>query len=315
MKVCPVYNLEFPSWCPEINIFGYRFTRVDDYQERFLSLQHLSTALSEFSEEPNTGMHAITAFVEIPDKEEKAILDWSGDNSTALMDVMLLLSIFTCRDIFILKPQSDKRIKISRDPIIADPRVFQWGGILRCSIPYKKFRIDPEPLSYDIGFEEGINQVYKLMRTVEWQKEYMRGYFLFLARMAFRRQMMESSFIICWTIWEHLFAILNSPWLSNKQIQIIGTAEKISFLLVKYALSGEIDSTSRKRIESLAEIRNRLVHFGKFTNRGSSHDDAILFVQLTEFIIAKILGLSPSNIMDTLENLENFLSNIEKQKG
>jgi len=85
-----------------------------------------------------------------------------------------------------------------------------------------------------------------------------------------------------------------------------------SFLLVKYALAGDIDNSSRKRIETLAEIRNRLIHFGRFPERGSVHDDAILFIRLTEFIITKILGLSPSNVFNTLENLEIFLGKGEK---
>jgi hypothetical protein len=313
MKVRPVYNLEFPSWCPELNIFGYRFTRVDDYRERFLSLQHLVSSISEFAEEPNTGTHSITAFVELPDSEEKeAVFDWSGSNNTALMDVLLLLALFTGRDVFTLKPQNSKQIKKNKDVIIADPRVYQWGGILRCSIPYKKQPIGPEPFGYDIGFEEGINQIYKLIRSDEWQKEYKRGYFLFLVRMAFRRQMMESAFVQCWTIWEHLFTILNTQWLSSKQIHLMGSVEKISFLLVKFALTGEIDNASRKRIETLAEIRNRLVHFGRFPDHGSVHDDAILFIRLTEFIIVKILGLSPSNVFNTVENLENYLGKIGK---
>ena len=40
MNVRPVYNLEFPSWCSEINIFGYRFSRVSNYEDKVLSLQH-----------------------------------------------------------------------------------------------------------------------------------------------------------------------------------------------------------------------------------------------------------------------------------
>jgi len=316
MKVCPVYNLEFPSWCPELNIYGYRFTRVDDYRERFLSLQHLISSISEFHVESNTGTHSITAFVELPDSaEEEAMLDWSGNNNKALMDILLLLSLFIGRDIFTLKPQDDKEIKISKDVIIADPRFYAWGGILRCSIPYKEQPIEPEPLGYDIGFEEGINKIYKLIRSDEWQEEYRRGYFLFLAKMAFRRQTLESSFVQCWTIWEHLFAILNDNWLSNKQIQLMSSAEKISYLLVKYALSGEIDNVSRKRIEALAEIRNRLIHFGRFPERESVHDHAILFIRLTEFIISKILGLSPSNVFNTVENLEKYLGKISGTKS
>jgi hypothetical protein len=125
--------------------------------------------------------------------------------------------------------------------------------------------------------------------------------------MAFRRQPLEAAFIQCWTIWEHLFSILNQSWLSKKRIRLLSATEKISYLLVKYALRDEITEAERKRFESLAEIRNRLVHFGRFPERGSVHDDAILFTRLTEFIIARILDLSPSNVLNTMERLEDFL--------
>jgi len=313
MKVQPIYNLEFPLWCPELNIFGYRFTRVEDYSERFLSLQHLNSEISEFDVEPNTGTHAITAFVELPNYQEKeAVFEWSGSNSTALMDILLLLSIFTGRDVFALEPQDTKHIKFTRGAITADSRIHSWGGILRCSIPYKKMPIEPEPFGYDIGFEEGINKIYELIRSNEWQEEYRHGYFLLLARVAFSLRMVESSFIQCWTIWEHLFASLNDKWLSNKQIQQMSSVEKISFILVKFALTGEINNASRKKIEALAEIRNRLIHFGRFPERESVRDDAILFIHLTEFVIAKILGLSPSNVFNTIENLEKYLDKIRK---
>jgi hypothetical protein len=312
MKVRPVYNLEFPSWCQEFNIFGYHFERVDNYEEQFLKLQHLVSSIYEFAEEPNTGTHAITAFVEIPDFEKDAILEWSGEYHSALSDVLLLLVLFTGRDIFALETQTHKKIPSIPDPIIADPRVFPWGGILRSSIPYKKQPIEPEPFGYNIGFEESLNQIYTLMRSDDWQKEYRGGYFLFLAKSAFRRQIVESTFIQCWTIWEHLFSILNDQWLSSSQIRRMSSFEKISFILVKYALVGEIDDSSRERIKDLAKIRNRLIHFGKFPERGDARDDAVLFIRLTEFVITKVLGLSPTNVFNTVENLEKYLGKIQQ---
>jgi hypothetical protein len=306
-----VYNLEFPSWCPGITLFGYRFSRVDNYQEQVCRLQHLGTVHSEFKVSANTGAHAITAYVEIPEQEESAILEWGNNNATALNDILLLLSIFTKRDVFVVDPQ------VTKDAgwmITSDPRVYYGGGILRCSIPYKAQPIDSEPygydmgFKYDIGFEEGLNRIYSLIRSEEWQRKYRRGYFLFLARMAFRRQPLEAVFIQCWTIWEHLFAILNQNWLSLRQIRQISAVEKVSYILVKYALRDEIGDADRKKIESLANIRNRLVHFGRFPDRGAVHDDAVLFTRLTEFIIARILGLAPSDVLNTMERLEEFLT-------
>lgn len=92
----------------------------------------------------------------------------------------------------------------------------------------------------------------------------------------------------------------------------LSSIEKISFLLVRYALRGKIDNKSRSRIESLAEIRNKLVHFGRFPDRDKVHNDAVLFIRITEFVIAKTLGLSPSNLFNTMEKLEEFMNNIRQ---
>jgi len=193
--------------------------------------------------------------------------------------------------------------------------VFPSGEILRSSIQYKEQPIEPESLEYCIGFEQGLNQVYGHIRSDEWQKKYQGGYFLLLAKSAFQSRNLESSFIQCWTIWEHLFLILNQPPLSKKQIRQTISVEKISFILTQYVLTDVVDNNSRERIKTLAEIRNRLIHFGRFPERGSVHDDAILFIQLTEFIVAKILGLSPSNVFDTMDRLEIFLGNVQKKQN
>ena len=311
----PIFNLEFPPWCNEINLFGYCFSRVDDYKSKLMSLQHLITGFSEYQIKANTGEHAQTAIVKIPSTECDAVLEFESKNNTALIDLLLLLSIFTGRDVFTLKlPNDDAKNDNDFGVIVADPRIYKWGGILRCSIPYKKQPIEPDPFGYDIGFEEGINKIYDLIISDDWQYKYQRGYFLFLARMAFRCQPLESSFIQCWTIWEHLFAVLNRNWMSMEQIRRMSSVEKISFILVNFTLTAEISNKSRKRIEDLAEIRNRLIHFGRFPKRGSVHDDAILFMRLTEFVISKILGLSPSGVFNTLEKLEQYLNKFKDQQ-
>ena len=64
----------------------------------------------------------------------------------------------------------------------------------------------------------------------------------------------------------------------------------------------------KKRLESLAGIRNRLIHFGQFPTSESVVNDAIMFIYMTELIVAKTLGLKPSQIFNTLEQLESFLS-------
>jgi hypothetical protein len=290
-----------------MTIHGYKFTRVEDYADRVLRLQHLVSVHSEFRILPTMGEHTITAFVELPEQEDKAVLEWSNPGATALADVLLLLSIFSGRDVFLAESNNADGV------YLADPRIYHGSGVLNASIPYKASHTDPKKLeiAYDIGREEGLNQVYALIRSEEWLQKYRRGYFLFLAQQAFYEQPIESAFTQCWTLWEHLFAILNQNWLSAKQIQQLDASEKIAFILTEFALKGEINDQSRKRIKSLAEIRNRLIHFGRFPERDEVYDDAVLFIRLTEFVIAKILGLSPSNVFNTTEKLEKFLGHIE----
>ncbi len=268
------------------------------------------TSYSEFQIRANTGNHAVTAYVNLPEKEEKAVI--KRFESTALSDILLLLSIFTGRDVFTVDTADDG---CSNRVIIADPRVYDWGGVLITSIPYRNQPIpDYEPCGYDIGFEEGLNQVYSLVRSEDWQHKYRGGHFLILAQQAFRRQPLETAFTQCWTIWELLFSVQNDRWLSDEQLRRIHSTEKIAFLLVEYALKGEIGKSEKGRIESLAKIRNTLVHSGYFPKRGSVYNDAVLFMRLTEFIIAKTLGLKPSDVFDTMKQLEDFLKRKSESK-
>jgi len=299
-----VCNLEFPDYCKKFNIEGYVFKRVDNYEERVKSLQHLVTAYSEYSISINTGTHNITAFVEIPAKEKKAVLPWAKNNAAALDDILLLLSIFTGRDVFLDEPL-DKPYAI-----IADPRQYQWGGSLRCSVPYKAKKINRH-LSYNMGFEEGLNKIYSLIRTEQWLKKYQNGYFLLLLKHAEKTQILETAFVLHWTILEHLFTLHNRKWLSDEQIRKLSSVEKISFLLVEYALKSEISKPDKKRISELAEVRNRLVHFGKFPDPRAKKN-AELVIRLTEFIVARILGLLPSNVFNTIEKLEQFFNGSSK---
>lgn len=313
-----VYNLEFYSECSEMTIFGYRFTRVDDYQDRLASLQHLIIEHSEFEIHVNTGKHAVTAYVEIPKREKKAALAWAdGSNATTLTDILLLLSIFTRRDVFAV----DSAIDDGTDKvIIADPRVYPCGGVLGDSIPYEKRLIDPtDPLSgYHIAFEKCLNQIYKLIRTEEWKDRYERGYFLFLAQQAFRSRSPDIAFTLCWVIWEHLFVILNREWLPEDRLRRIHPSDKVAFLFVKYEIKDNITKKNREQIKKWKEIRNKLVHAGRFpkvdpknsakhsSEYDSVYDDVISFIRFTEFIIAKILKLSPSHALNT-KKMDEFL--------
>lgn len=312
-----VYNLEFPSRCEEMTIFGYRFTRVDNYQDKITSLQHLITSYSEFEIHANTGKHAVTAYVDLPEKEQEAVLAWADRSNTALTDILLLLSIFTRRDVFAVDNAIDDG---TGKVIIADPRLYPSGGVLGGSIPHEEQLIDPtDPLgSYNIGFEKCLNQAYELIRTEKWKQKYQRGYLLFLAQQAFRSRSPDIAFILCWIIWEHLFAVLNREWLSKDGLRRIYSSDKIAFLFVKYEIKDKITKENRKQIEKWVEIRNRLVHFGSFpeadpkniakhsSEYDSLYDDVISFIRFTEFVIAKILKLSPSHALNT-KKMDDFL--------
>ena len=60
--------------------------------------------LTKFDVPINTGSHALTATVEFSTPERSAVLGWAGDDATALLDVALLLSLFTSRSVFIDDP-------------------------------------------------------------------------------------------------------------------------------------------------------------------------------------------------------------------
>jgi len=312
-----VYNLEFYSKWSEMTIFGYQFTRVDDYQDRLVSLQHLIIEHSEFEIHVNTGKHAVTAYVELPQNEQEAAPAWAySSEKTALRDI-LLLSIFTRRDVFAVDSAIDDD---TGNIIIADPRLYPCGGVIGTSIPHEEQLVDPtDPLSgYNIGFEKYLNQTCELIRTEEWKDRYERGYFLFLAQQAFRSRSPDIAFTLCWVIWEHLFAVLNREWLPEDRLRRILSSDKLAFLFVKYEIKDNITKENRKQIEKWVTIRNRLVHLGRFpevdpknsakhsSEYDSAYDDVISFIRFTEFIIAKILKLSPSHALNT-KKMDEFL--------
>ena len=304
-----VYNLEFPYCAKSISIENYQFDRVENYQEELQKLQFPIARHSEFSIRANTGGHSITAKLYVQNSEAESILYPHSDSATALDDILVLLSLMTGRSVFAEKSNTD-----SNEPkmISADTRIYKWGGSLRASIPFKRKNVESKSLDYpfghyDIGFEESVNEIYALIKSQKWKKRYQNAFFLILTREAFSTYSVESTFIQCWTIWEHLFSILNQNWLPVSQLHRIGSAEKIAFLLFEFILNGKNDEQTRKRIETLSTIRNKLVHFGRFPDKDTVVNDAVLFIRLTEQIVARILGLPPSDVFNTMEKLEEFL--------
>lgn len=284
-----VYNFAFPHGCRQLSIYGYVFKRVDEYIERVQSLQHLISSFSEFDQPINTGTHAITAQIDLPLKEKKPVIEWGDKKATALDDILLLLSIFTLRDVFAMPEPIEK----GNAAITADSREYFFG--LRTAIKYEKGE-DEYGDQYNIGFQKGIETVYSKMRTASWQKEYGRGRFLLLFRSACKRQILETSFITCWTIWEILFTLHNQAWLSDEQIIKLPASEKISFVLTRYEIKKTLDATDRNGIKRFVKMRNALVHSGRFVDEDAIYD-ATLFVRVTAIIVAQILGLSVSDVL------------------
>jgi hypothetical protein len=283
-----VYNFVFPQGCQQLTVYGYVFKRVEEYKDRVQSLQHLISSCREFDQPENTGTHAITAHLDLPSKEKKPVIEWGNKKANALDDILLLLSIFTHRDVFAIPEPIEK----GKGAITCDSREYVFG--LRTAIQYEKGE-DEHGDQCNVGFQKDIEHVYNKMRTTSWQKEYGRGRFLLLFQSACKRQILEISFITCWTIWEILFTLHNQSWLSDGQIIKLPASEKISFVLTRYQIMEQLDMKDRKGIQRFVKIRNGLVHAGRFVDKDAIHD-ATLFVRGTAIIVAQILGLSLSDV-------------------
>jgi hypothetical protein len=286
-----VYNLEFPGYCDSLSIDGYVFRRAPDYRDQYRLLHHVIRFFHEFQVDTTLGTHGCTSIVQIPAKQKKPVIAWTNDQEkpTALADILLLLSLFTGRDVFSVPKL------IGRDGSYTnmDPRAYYVD--LRTAIPYEADESKPPPRP-DIGFEKGINEVYTLMRTSAWQRQYANGRFLPLFRTACRRNIIETSFITCWTIWEHLFALHNQKWMSKDEIRRFPVAEKISYVTVEYKIKDALKGKDREGIKRFATIRHTLVHAGRFPDP-SAIKDAALFIQVTCMIVAKILGRSSPDVL------------------
>jgi hypothetical protein len=296
-----VYNLEFPPHCNQLSISGYDFIRVDAYGTMLQELQHCRPYYDgEFEVKPSTGKHAITATLEI-NTHQNAVLEWGDSQASHLMDVLLLLGLFTRRDVFTQNFDNLENLVITHDS-----RYFKYGGTLIASIKPALVGDDMITAS-DMGIQNTLNEICSLIKQPSWQQKYNGGYFLFLARQMLRTEAGEEAFISCWTIWEHLFAVHNRQWLSPKTIASLNSSDKISYILAEYKLLPIIDAASRSRIETLASIRNRIIHYGRFPEGDNVAHDATLFLLLTELVILKALNMEPTDVFNTMEKLEDFL--------
>ncbi len=313
-----IFNLEFPSYINELKIWDYTFKRVRNYEKKFHKMMHMVKVIwGEFNIDPWFWSHQITATVSIPSKEKKWKLPRDDPNMKQLDDVFFLLSIFTGRNV-IKKDRSEKD-----SFLISDHRIHQYWWQLHLSLSHEwaymnsrtrevKSKItakefaSPDWNKVNIGFEKGINQVFNLISSQEWQSEYEGWYFLFLFKSAVQRQFLESSFITCWTIREHIFAIKNRHWLDNSSVEQMSGDKKISYIFHTFFLKS-LDAQSQKNIQRINKTRNRLIHFGRKTD-AVDYKEMEMFIRLTEQLIAIILGLSPSNAFNSFESLDKFLT-------
>jgi hypothetical protein len=70
------------------------------------------------------------------------------------------------------------------------------------------------------SFGDTLNKIFSQIQSKEWQKNYNKGYYLFLYWQSLTRgsYMIDMNFAICRTLWEHLFSIHNRNWLTDKKI-------------------------------------------------------------------------------------------------
>lgn len=300
-----VYNLEFPTWITEVTIADHHFVRVHDYLERIKRLNRLLPIQTDEVSLPATiGTHMVTATCEAPDGMSSVL---EASPAAAIQDITQLLGLFTSRDVCV----ADREYTDIPALIVRDVRQARWGGTLRSSLHTTRMIPAPPPL-LDLGqitvdtSLEGLNHVYALMRTPSWKRQYRNGWLLKLARDAFWEYQLELAFVRCWTLWEHLYAILN-PHLTEKQVSNVFARDKIAFVLQHYALQPKLDKTSSTRIQDIANIRNRLIHYGRFPVGPKAEHLAETFVRATEFVVAKILGLVAPDIYGSMKGFEQHL--------
>ena len=231
-----VYNLEFQWPDEEMQIGPYVFIPLEDYQDRFLDLQHLVAVHGGHhgSIEPCTGSHQITGSVVCPQKQRVAALGWGHEAATELDDIVLLLSLFTGRKVFVLEAED------RGEALIADPRLFHYGGGLRLSLPQTKRTSSLGEDDYSIDLAGGLSNVNETIRSEGWRSTYGKGHFLFLFGSACHRQIIETSFLLSWTIWEHFFRLHNEHWISRRSLRSVNVREKIRYILTQYGLREKI---------------------------------------------------------------------------
>lgn len=301
-KTLNIYNLKFEWPDEKMVIEPYVFTPAEGYRGRYLRLQHLVDVGGGYcgSTKAVTGEHQVTGSVLLPDGGPPAALGWGYPNPTALDDILLLLSIFTGRKVFALDPAE------AEGPIIADPRKFHYGGGVALSLGKVRRTCEDGFDEYALDLAMGTSRILGLIRSTSWRSTYRDGRFLFTFAAACPRQILETSFLLCWTTWEHLFALHHASTMTQREIENTPAKKKIADILTRYVLRKSVPATHERKLGELVRTRNSLVHNGNFPTP-HAEEVADIFIRLTEMVIARVLGLTPSTVFSADERFECFL--------
>jgi len=87
----------------------------------------------------------------------------------------------------------------------------------------------------------------------------------------------------------------------------VNAREKIRYVLTRYGLLDKITQSDAKNVDRLTLIRNRLSHDGSF-ERADDANAADLFIRITEFVVAKTLGLNPSEVFSPKRTVGSVLA-------
>ncbi len=283
-----VYNLQFPDYVEEFDIHGYKFRRVANYKEQLGKLQHVEPIDGEFRIERKNGGSAHTATVTVPKDNLKDKKNRSFE-PVGLREILLLLSLFTRRDVCTERDIQNNCYTLS-----------QW--------PRGKLLVESLSNAYlqdenNKGFEKRLNEIYSITSSEEWKSKYVNGFFIGILKAALTVRDLGASYILCFTVWDHLFALHCEQRMSGK--------DKLSFLFKEYELHKYLGEDSSNMCDAFARVRNGLVHDGKLPPKYHS-DDVEFFIYLTQSLVAKVLGLKPTDIYKYKDTFKDRIKKISK---
>jgi len=87
--------------------------------------------------------------------------------------------------------------------------------------------------------------------------------------------------------------------------------DKLSFLFKEYELHKYLGEDSSNMCDAFARVRNGLVHDGKLPPKYHS-DDVEFFIYLTQSLVAKVLGLKPTDIYKYKDTFKDRIKKISK---